>query len=373
MTKDQDFKLLFKIQTYVLKVNLHCDGCKQEVRKVLQRTEGVYTVDIDAENQKVTVSGSVDSATLIKKLARAGKHAEIWTAQKQKPPGSIKEDKKNSHSHNNSSNKNKGDGGTGGQKQNQSQVLKNLEALKNQRAFLHDYEDDGDDYSDGDFGEYEDELQFLRDKAAKQMVLLRQQESDPSKKGAANAGSTNNGNIVNVGKKGNPNQSINPKAMAAPKMNAGHYGNGLNATTMGLPNVGGNTNPKFTDGFQAESGVGGGLFSAATQPNNGVGYPNMYGNGVNPAQMMIGANHAQQMQGRYPHAPQLLQQAVVQPAQMMYHRSPFAPSATTGYYYGGYGAAPYGYYGGDGSCYHGGSGATAHMFNDDNTCSCSIM
>ncbi|KAA8530636.1 hypothetical protein F0562_005430 [Nyssa sinensis] len=41
---------------------------------------GVYKVNIDAEQHKVTVTGSVDSATLIKKLGRSGKHAEVWSS-----------------------------------------------------------------------------------------------------------------------------------------------------------------------------------------------------------------------------------------------------------------------------------------------------
>lgn len=39
---------------------------------------GVYSVSIDAEQQKVTVTGNVDAATLINKLVRRGKHAELW-------------------------------------------------------------------------------------------------------------------------------------------------------------------------------------------------------------------------------------------------------------------------------------------------------
>ncbi|GMI99793.1 hypothetical protein HRI_003648600 [Hibiscus trionum] len=97
MNKNQDFKLL-KIQTCVLKVNIHCDGCKQKVKKLLQRIEGVYQVNIDAEKQKVTVSGSVDSATLIKKLVRAGKHAEIWSQKSnQKQNNCNKDDKINNN------------------------------------------------------------------------------------------------------------------------------------------------------------------------------------------------------------------------------------------------------------------------------------
>ncbi|CAI9762658.1 unnamed protein product [Fraxinus pennsylvanica] len=71
-----------KIQTCVLKVNVHCDGCKHKVKKILQKIEGVYTTNIDAEQGKVTVSGNVDPTTLIKKLAKIGKHAELWSAPK---------------------------------------------------------------------------------------------------------------------------------------------------------------------------------------------------------------------------------------------------------------------------------------------------
>nr|GMD80534.1 heavy metal-associated isoprenylated plant protein 33-like [Ipomoea batatas] len=71
-----------KIQTCVLKVNIHCDGCKHKVKKILQKIEGVYKIGIDSESGKVTVSGNVDPATLIKKLTKHGKHAELWGAPK---------------------------------------------------------------------------------------------------------------------------------------------------------------------------------------------------------------------------------------------------------------------------------------------------
>ncbi|KAF5747456.1 hypothetical protein HS088_TW05G00177 [Tripterygium wilfordii] len=41
---------------------------------------GVYSVNIHAEQQLVIVSGRVDSTTLIKKLEKSGKHAELWSA-----------------------------------------------------------------------------------------------------------------------------------------------------------------------------------------------------------------------------------------------------------------------------------------------------
>ncbi|KAF9683919.1 hypothetical protein SADUNF_Sadunf04G0064000 [Salix dunnii] len=41
--------------------------------------KGVYTVNIKTDHQLVIVSGRVDSATLIKKLVKSGKRAELWS------------------------------------------------------------------------------------------------------------------------------------------------------------------------------------------------------------------------------------------------------------------------------------------------------
>ncbi|XP_073128648.1 uncharacterized protein [Henckelia pumila] len=69
---------IITLQTNVLKVHIHCQGCMQKVKKLLRKVEGVYEVKIDAEEQKVTVLGNVDAETLIKSLVKSGKHAEIW-------------------------------------------------------------------------------------------------------------------------------------------------------------------------------------------------------------------------------------------------------------------------------------------------------
>ncbi|XP_073009830.1 uncharacterized protein [Typha latifolia] len=80
MSKEEATKFL-KIKTFVLKVHIHCDGCKKKVKKLLHKIDGVYTTNIDAEQGKVTVSGNVDLSTIIKKLSKAGKHAEIWASK----------------------------------------------------------------------------------------------------------------------------------------------------------------------------------------------------------------------------------------------------------------------------------------------------
>ncbi|KAG0456341.1 hypothetical protein HPP92_024129 [Vanilla planifolia] len=175
MTRDEDFKLL-RIQTTFLKVHIHCDGCKQEVKKLLQRIEGVYTVAIDAELQKVIVSGNVDSSTLIKKLARSGKHAELWNKKPNNSNLQTKMITNNNHPRypsqlvKDSPAKNK----NGNNKPQPTQgLMQGLKAFKSQHANL-DYpliSDDEDEDEDED--DEEDDLGFLTDKL-KQFSLLKQ-------------------------------------------------------------------------------------------------------------------------------------------------------------------------------------------------------
>ncbi|XP_010024415.2 heavy metal-associated isoprenylated plant protein 32 [Eucalyptus grandis] len=61
-----------KIQTWVLKVYIHCDGCDRDVKKTLGKIAGVLTVKVDKEQNKVTVSGTAAPPLLIKKLKKIG-------------------------------------------------------------------------------------------------------------------------------------------------------------------------------------------------------------------------------------------------------------------------------------------------------------
>ncbi|XP_027160556.1 heavy metal-associated isoprenylated plant protein 35-like [Coffea eugenioides] len=62
----------------ILKVSIHCEGCKKKVKKILNRVQGVDGIDIDIKQHKVTVTGDVDANTLLRKLIKSGKHAELW-------------------------------------------------------------------------------------------------------------------------------------------------------------------------------------------------------------------------------------------------------------------------------------------------------
>ncbi|KAI5658760.1 hypothetical protein M9H77_27553 [Catharanthus roseus] len=75
---------------WVLKVSIHCEGCKRKVKKILQQIQGVYEIDIDAKLQKVTVIGEVGADTLLRKLNKAGKHAELWPVKVEQKEKIIK-------------------------------------------------------------------------------------------------------------------------------------------------------------------------------------------------------------------------------------------------------------------------------------------
>nr|XP_043625714.1 heavy metal-associated isoprenylated plant protein 28-like [Erigeron canadensis] len=59
-------------------VNMDCPGCERKVRKALQNLDGVESIDIDMNMQKVTVTGWVDQEKVLKKIRRTGKKAELW-------------------------------------------------------------------------------------------------------------------------------------------------------------------------------------------------------------------------------------------------------------------------------------------------------
>ncbi|KAE8667736.1 AICARFT/IMPCHase bienzyme family protein [Hibiscus syriacus] len=392
MTKEEDFKLL-KIQTCVLKVNIHCDGCKQKVKKLLQRIEGVYQISIDAEQQKVTVSGSVDSATLIKKLVRAGKYAEVWSQksnhnqdQNQKQNNNCIKDDNKSNNNNNKS-----------QKQG---ILKGMEAFKKQQQkFPISIPEEDDEYMDDyDEKDEEDELQFLKSNQLGQLGqlggLLKQQALDASNnadKGVGNINPKNSNNVMNGngGKKGNPNQNmgmkVNPglydqKTLAALKMNAAaaevKHGNDMNSIP-GLSGFHGNganvvpnasvlaANPGAVAGYhqvQSNNCLQGP--HASSFPNGG------YATGQYPSSMLMNINGY-----NYPASMMNMQSrhAMQQQPQMMYHRSPLIPPST-GYYYNYNPPPPYSFPEVHDFNVDHQSTATTHMFSDDNTSSsCSIM
>jgi hypothetical protein len=365
---------------------------------------------------------------LIKKLVRAGKHAEVWSQKSNQKQNNncIKDDKSN--------------------KSQKQGLVKGLEAFKNQQKFPAFSSEEDDDYLDDEEDDDGDDLGFL---GPSQLGLLRQHimDANKAKKGiGAIPPASNNGNEMknlvngNAGKKGNPNQNmgmkVNPggidqKTMAALHMKNAQLGGGNisagegkrgndTSTMMNLAGFRGN-DANVNNAAAAIAALGGnpnGLGLQVQSNNNGhqgpsaaAGFPTGgYSTGQYPSSMlmnMTGQNHPASMMMNMQNRngmqqPQMNMTGQNNPAsmmmnmqnrnglqqpQMMYHRSPYNPP-TTGYCYNPHPhpyadphlahpyadphlAHPYAEqpnYNGDCS-----AAASTEMFSDESTSSCSIM
>ncbi|KAF3951566.1 hypothetical protein CMV_022803 [Castanea mollissima] len=164
---------VMKMQSCVLRVNIHCEGCKQKVKKLLQKIDGVYSTNIDAEQGRVTVKGVVDPVKLINKLEKSGKHAELWGPQKgsnynQNQLNNQFKNMQFEHGKGGKDNKSqKGGkdqkGGHGQQPQHQMKGAKDLKVpIKDQKSvkfsFPEDeFDDEFDEFGD-EFDEFDDEF-----------------------------------------------------------------------------------------------------------------------------------------------------------------------------------------------------------------------
>ncbi|KAB2069212.1 hypothetical protein ES319_A08G082000v1 [Gossypium barbadense] len=217
MADNQDDSGTLKYKTSVLKVFIHCEGCKKKVKRVLQVIDGVYETTIDSTQHKVTVTGSVDEELLIKKLSKSGKYVEPW------PEKAEKKDKKPGKSKNNEKQKDD-EGEAGGDdnhdpKKNKSDEKPELAATK-------------DGGSDGSKGQPDGDNQ----PPAGDQMGGESEEPDTS---AAESGGGNGGNKKKKkkGKKGNP----------GPNGDAPASGEGLSAQALPVSNqappIGSSTNP----------------------------------------------------------------------------------------------------------------------------------
>ncbi|XAR64950.1 hypothetical protein NMG60_11008856 [Bertholletia excelsa] len=73
-------------QTVVLKVGMSCQGCVGAVKRVLDKMEGVESVDIDLKEQKVTVKGNVQPEEVLQTVSKTGKKTSFWEAEAQAAP-----------------------------------------------------------------------------------------------------------------------------------------------------------------------------------------------------------------------------------------------------------------------------------------------
>ncbi|KAB2604085.1 copper transport protein ATX1 [Pyrus ussuriensis x Pyrus communis] len=61
-----------------LLVHMDCEGCEKRIRKAISKMEGVDSLEINMDTQKVTVTGYVDQRKVLKVVRRTGRRAEFW-------------------------------------------------------------------------------------------------------------------------------------------------------------------------------------------------------------------------------------------------------------------------------------------------------
>ncbi|KAF5473141.1 hypothetical protein F2P56_009777 [Juglans regia] len=61
-----------------LLVHMDCEGCEKRVRRAISKIQGVDSLDIDMDKQKVTVTGYVEQRKVLKVVRRTGRKAEFW-------------------------------------------------------------------------------------------------------------------------------------------------------------------------------------------------------------------------------------------------------------------------------------------------------
>ena len=68
-----------QFQTVEMKVRIDCEGCERKIRRAFDGMEGVTGVEVVPKQKKVTVTGYVDPAKVMRRLARkTGKLVEPW-------------------------------------------------------------------------------------------------------------------------------------------------------------------------------------------------------------------------------------------------------------------------------------------------------
>lgn len=280
---------------------------------------GVYQTTIDAGQQRVTVSGNVDSETLIKKFLKAGKHAVLWSSDHNNKTNNQNQKQSNPKDNNNNNNN---------ISQKKAQPKEGIEPRQNQQKLPNPspQEEENDE---------EDEAQLTQQEATTD-------PKNPNANGKGKGKEKANGNW-NGGKKGNPSQSnggIDQKVMAAAaamKLKTPEMAGGLNIDNQGGEmKRGGNEMNSMVGGPTVLGGnptnaMAGGGFQMPPQPNkNGcpsfAGYPvpNVMGVGTStapPPSMVMNFNG---------HAQALHQQQ--QPKVVMYHMAPPMVPPNTGYY-----------------------------------------
>ncbi|KAF7154456.1 hypothetical protein RHSIM_Rhsim01G0126700 [Rhododendron simsii] len=75
-----------------MKLNLHCKGCIQKLRKAVAKTKGYHNMSIDEQKNQITVKGAIDMKALAESLkVKLKKPVELVPPKKETAGGEKKE------------------------------------------------------------------------------------------------------------------------------------------------------------------------------------------------------------------------------------------------------------------------------------------
>jgi len=87
---------IVEVQTVILKVIMHCEGCAGSVKRAVKRIPGVISYTIDFPAQKVTVTGAVQPNDVFKRVSKSGKLTSFWPEEptkEEEPKQELKDEK----------------------------------------------------------------------------------------------------------------------------------------------------------------------------------------------------------------------------------------------------------------------------------------
>ncbi|CAN8269747.1 unnamed protein product [Cochlearia groenlandica] len=92
-----------QIKTITLKMNMHCEGCVDDIKRGIEKIKGILTAEPDRSKSTVVVKGVIDEPPkLVEKIKKKlGKHAEILSQNTEKPKDKDNKEKDNNNNKNN--------------------------------------------------------------------------------------------------------------------------------------------------------------------------------------------------------------------------------------------------------------------------------
>lgn len=73
---------LVATKTFALKLKIHCNGCEKKLKQMLLKVQGVHSVQVDAKQGQVLITGTVDPPTIQTMLKeKLGRKAELLWEQ----------------------------------------------------------------------------------------------------------------------------------------------------------------------------------------------------------------------------------------------------------------------------------------------------